>query len=319
MHEQPQIGYTILREVLMSSLITLSNGVQLPSIGLGTFEVKDEDALKHAIYTALGVGYRLFDTAQCYKNEHIIGKHMWPLCAEYGIARDEIFLISKVHPANHGYEETEQSIIKYLADLSVDYLDLLLIHWPGTKGVPVNNVELNRTKRLETWRAMADAYRSGRVGAIGVSNYNMSHLEELWTWIGAYDSIDPVFPVVNQIEVHPGWYPSDVIRWCQQRGVVVQGYSSIGRARTLLKDPCIASIADELGVSRAAVCLMYSRYFNIPIIPKSINADHILENWRTMSGSFHPEDPGVFSEMHVTRIRENVPQCKVCWDPSVVL
>ncbi|CAM9549324.1 unnamed protein product [Ectocarpus fasciculatus] len=292
--------------------IPLSNGLSLPSIGLGTFEVTNETLINDSIRAALRAGYRLIDTAQCYRNEHIIGRVLWSACAELCIERKDIVLTSKVHPGNHGYEQTMRSIENSLADLQTDYIDLLLIHWPGTKGVPVHNVDVNRAKRLDTWRAMSAALKNGLVKSLGVSNYTVHHLEELYKWIFKQGTEAQVYPVVNQIEVHPGWYPEADIQWCRQNGVAVQGYSSLGRAKSLLENIVIVSIAEELSISAVHVCLLYSRQKNIPVLPKSTNRDHILENWR----AFHSELR--LTDAHMDRLAE-IPQTKVCWDPRVVL
>ena len=298
----------------MASLpgVPLPNGISLPAVGLGTFEVTDETHFDAAVRTALHAGYRLIDTAQCYRNEHIIGRVLWPACAELGIHRRDIFLTSKVHPGNHGYEETKRSIAKSLIDLQTDYIDLLLIHWPGTKGVPVHNVDVNRTKRLDTWRAMTAALGTGQVKSIGVSNYTVHHLEELYQWISRQYIAVKVYPAVNQIEVHPGWYPREDIEWCRQHGVVVQGYSSLGRAKSLLENSVIVSIANELHISAAHVCLLYSRQKLIPVIPKSANPGRIVENWTAMISDIS------LSEAHMDSLAV-IPQKKVCWDPRVVL
>jgi diketogulonate reductase-like aldo/keto reductase len=213
---------------------------------------------------------------------------------------------------HHGYEATLKSIQDSIQLLNSEYIDLFLIHWPGFKGIPVANHVENKTLRLESWRALVDAYRMKYVRSIGVSNYNVSHLMEI-------EAFTPdCLPMINQIEVHPAWYPIHDILYCRQRNIQIQGYSVFGRSKpiddngTLFSNPTLRSISNELRITVAQVCLLYCLGLHIAVIPKSINSDRIIENWNVKNIS------SVLSEEHYDRIRNEIRPLKVCWDPKIV-
>ena len=284
----------------------------MPSFGLGTFEAHEGSALNDALHHALKTGYRLIDTAQVYKNESIIGESLWPSCHQLGIPRDEIFLTTKLSPSNQTYGKVLQSIEESLANLATRYIDLFLIHWPGASRVPVTNGVVNSERRMGCWRALIEARSAGLVRSIGVSNYTCNHMEELIAAGVAF------MPAVNQVEIHPGYCPEEDVRWCRSHGVVVQGYSSLGRAgrqkgtASLLDNPTVIQIASELSLESSSVCLLWSLQQGFPIIPKAVRQQHITSNWNTYSGLNR------LTADHMHRIAVEIPQKKVCWDPKYV-
>lgn len=201
---------------------------------VGTFELHDADELRTSILSALRCGYRLIDTAQCYRNEAKIGKILCEACKDSSLCvcvqRESLFLVSKLHPASNSYEDVKKRVKQTLVDLSTSYLDLFLIHWPGTSRLRGESAR-NKTLRFEKWRAIQELYEEGVFRAIGVSNFTARHLQEFEDY--RQEHPDFVLPMVNQIEIHPAWHPVEDIRWCRACGILVQAYSSLGRAELL--------------------------------------------------------------------------------------
>ncbi|MHA8110541.1 aldo/keto reductase [Lactobacillaceae bacterium Melli_B4] len=234
--------------------VQLSDGNQMPIAGFGTYKIVEQDAMDTAIKTAYEAGYRLFDTAQLYGNEAVLGQAI----KNNGIDRNNIFITSKVPEDKQGYESTLQAIDESLSRLQIDYLDLVLIHWP------VHN------KFFNTWRALEDAKAAGKIKSIGVSNYHRTHLELLKTQARE-------MPVVNQIENHPYLSQPTMVDFDQQEHILTQAWSPLGRG-AVLQDSKIQKIADVHGKSNAQVILRWHLQRGVAIIPKSKNPDRIKEN-----------------------------------------
>ncbi len=241
--------------------LQLANGVRIPCLGFGTWQSKPE-VVTTAVKEALAVGYRHIDAAAAYGNEPEVGRGI----AESGVAREEIFVTSKLWNTERGYEKTRAAFEKTLVDLSLDYLDLYLIHWPANRLQFGDEAEhINR----ETWRAMTELYHEGRVRAIGVSNFLPHHLEQLM------DS--EVAPMVDQIEFHPGCLQAETLRFCQDNGLLVEAWSPLGSGR-VLGDERLAAIAGRNGVSVAQLCLRWSLRKGVVPLPKSVTASRIAQN-----------------------------------------
>ena len=247
--------------------IKLNNGTEMPAMGFGTWAIADGDDVTKAVKTAIECGFRHIDTASFYKNETGVGRGI----AESGINRSELWVTTKVWPTETGYDNTLRAFDASLKRLGLDYLDLYLIHWPAS---PARYTDW-RERNLDTWRAFEKLYADGRVRAIGVSNFLQSHLQPL------IDSCK-VRPMVDQLEVHPGYTQSDDVKYCQSNGIVVEAWSPFGRG-AVLTNPELTAIAAKYGRSVAQVCLAWCRQKQIVPLPKSVTAERVKENLEATS------------------------------------
>lgn len=268
----------------MTHEYTLSNGVKIPSIGFGTWQAPDGDVATDAVKCALRSGYRHIDTAAAYDNEKSVGRGI----VESGIPRDEIFVTSKVWNTERGYDTTLRAFDKSLADLGLDYLDLYLIHWPATAHQFEDWELINR----RTWQAMERLYSEGRVRAIGVSNFMPHHLQPL------IDSVE-LAPMVNQIELHPGWMQHDCVTYCREMGIQIEAWSPLGRGR-VLSDPTVLAIAEDHDKSTAQVCLRWELQHGWLPLPKSVTASRIRENLEVFDFELTAEQMQALDNMAAT-------------------
>jgi 2,5-diketo-D-gluconate reductase A len=237
--------------------LTLNNGRTIPQFGFGVFLVPPEETAV-ATTRAFELGYRHIDTAQMYRNEAGVGEAI----AGSDLARDEIFVTSKLNNGNHLPDDARRSFDTSLKALGLDYLDLFLIHWP----VPT----LYDGDFVSTWKVLEEFYRDGRAHSIGVSNFQTNHLNRL-----ANDA--DVVPAVNQIEVHPYLIQDELRGYCGDHGIAVEAWSPIARGK-ILDDPTIAAIAGRAGKSLAQVTLRWHVQRGDIVFPKSVNPDRIAEN-----------------------------------------
>ena len=226
----------------------------MPWLGLGVFLSEDGPEVENAVKSALANGYRHIDTAAIYHNERGVGKAIM----ESGVPRNDIFLTSKVWNTDQGYTSTHQAFEDSLERLQTDYLDLYLIHWP--KG----------DKSVETWKALEELYEAGRIRAIGISNFLVHHLEEFLPQC-------KVVPAVNQVEFHPELIQSDLLRFCQQKGIQLEAWSPIMRGK--VNDiPVMQEIAAKHGKTPVQVVLRWDIQKGVVTIPKSVKAERIISN-----------------------------------------
>jgi diketogulonate reductase-like aldo/keto reductase len=237
--------------------IDLNNGVQIPQLGFGVYQVPPEETAE-AVSTALEVGYRHIDTAEMYGNEKGVGEAV----ARSGIDRGEIFVTSKLNNGFHRRDDALRAFDQSLADLGFDHLDLFLIHWP-LPGIGVDFVE--------TWKALEEIYASGRAKAIGVSNFNPHHLQRL------FDQTE-IKPAVNQIEVHPFLAQDDVRAFNAENEIVTAAWSPIAQGK-VLDDPAIVAIAERLGRTPAQVVLRWHIQRGDVVFPKSSSRERMAENF----------------------------------------
>ncbi|AFH66322.1 aldo/keto reductase [Paenibacillus caseinilyticus] len=237
---------------------TLNNGVTMPVLGLGVFQVEEGQELVQAVKTAIRQGYRSIDTAAIYGNEASVGQGIREALQEGGLAREELFVTSKVWNADLGYESTLAAYETSLAKLGLEYLDLYLIHWPVAG------------KYKEAWRALETLYKEGRVRAIGVSNFQIHHLEDILR-----DA--EVKPMVNQVEFHPRLTQQELLKFCREQGIQPEAWSPLMQGG-LLEDPVLKEIAAKHGVSVAQVILRWDLQQGVVTIPKSTKAHRIAEN-----------------------------------------
>jgi 2,5-diketo-D-gluconate reductase A len=236
--------------------VTLNNGVEIPQLGFGTFQIPPAET-KDATLTALEAGYRHIDTAEMYGNEAEVGQAV----RVFGADRDEIFVTSKLDNGHHRPDDALEAFDRTLADLDIGHLDLFLIHWP-LPGIDVDYVD--------TWRAMEQMYASGRVRAIGVSNFQPAHLRRL------LDETATV-PAVNQIEVHPYLTQDDVRGFNAEHGIATEAWSPIAQGE-VLDDPTITEIAERVGKTAAQVTLRWHLQRGDIIVPKSVTPSRVEEN-----------------------------------------
>ncbi|MGF7437572.1 aldo/keto reductase [Lentilactobacillus senioris] len=236
------------------NLLTLADENKMPQVGFGTYLINKQDEMDTAVKTAFEAGYRLFDTAQMYRNEPVLAASL----NHNGIARQDVFITDKVANENQGYELTVASVDFSLEQLGTDYIDLMLIHWP------IN------TKFFDTWRALEDVKKAGKVKSIGVSNYNRAMLELLKTQATE-------MPVVNQIENHPYLTSQGLVDYDHSEEIVTQAWSPLGRG-AVLDNPIIHKMADHHNRSVAQIILRWQVQRGLSVIPKSVNPDRIKEN-----------------------------------------
>lgn len=251
----------------------LFGGVKIPCVGFGTWQTPDGEVAVASVKEALAAGYRHVDTAAVYKNEGSVGRAI----AESGIDRSEIFVTSKVWNSCRGYESTLSAFDETLNRLSLDYLDLYLIHWPANAHQFVNWDEIN----LETWRAMTKLYKDGKIRAIGVSNFKPHHLASLMK--------TEVKPMVNQIEFHPGFMQNETVSYCKKNGILVEAWSPLGTGK-VLSNELLISLAQKYGVSPARLCIRWCLQKGTLPLPKSVTPSRIVENTHVFDFEISAED-----------------------------
>ena len=239
----------------------LSNGVEIPAVGYGSY-LSTEGNGKQTIIDALDAGYRYIDTAMFYQNEAEIGEAL----AEYDIKREDLFLVSKVWHTMLGREKTLQSFEASLKALGTDYLDMFLIHWPMGPDKDTDWLAL----QTETWKLMEELYEAGRVRAIGLSNFLPHHIEPLIKNI-------KILPMLDQLELHVGYMQEYATNYLRSKGIVIQAWSPLGRAR-VLNDERVLAIAEKHGRSAAQILLRYLLDRDIAVIPKASSKERMKQN-----------------------------------------
>ena len=321
--------------------VTLMNAAQpgtkmpVPGIGTGGYvfaprtqpgEIWDNDVAEKAIGEWLRLGGRRIDTAFSYLDQVGIGKAI----KRSGIAREELFIVSKVGPAHGGaqdtsaglgYNDTLAQVKPILDSLQVDYVDLLLIHWPGPPGRSSDPACQGKPSptwrecRQSTWRAMEDIYKMGKAKAIGVSNFERNHLEDIIV-------MNSSLPAINQVEFHPYWHEDDLLTFCKSYNITFNGYSPLGCPdwaptahhwnHTLLQESAIAKIAQSHGRSPAQVVLRWEWQQGVMSQPRTVNTKHMMENLNYFD--FELTDEEMDAIMNISPPSER----KVCVDPHTL-
>lgn len=250
---------------MYTNTLTLSNNIKIPQLGLGTWFIDDANVAE-AVKAAATLGYRHFDTAQAYGNERGVGEGI----QNCGISREELFVVSKVAAEHKTYEEAKQGIDETLKKMGLDYLDMMIIHspqpWDKVNQCDDRYVEGNRA----AWKALEDAYKEGKLRAIGVSNFQISDLKSLM-------EACEITPMVNQILCHISNTPLELIKFCQENNIVVEAYSPIAHGE-ILHQPEIKAIADKYGVSVPQLCIRYVLQLGAIALPKTANPSHMENN-----------------------------------------
>ncbi|WP_175988090.1 aldo/keto reductase [Bacillus sp. Marseille-Q1617] len=238
----------------LQSKKTLHNGIEIPYVGLGVFQMKDPRETVEAVKSAIETGYLSVDTAAVYENEESVGQGV----KESSARREDLFITSKVWNSDQGYDTTLKAFETSLKKLDMDYMDLYLIHWP-VEG-----------KYKDTWKALERLYSEGLVKSIGVSNFHQHHLEDLM-------SSSNEKPVINQIECHPRLNQEKLRAYCQDENIAVEAWSPIAQGR-VLDETILKQIAEKHGKSAAQVILRWHLQNDVVIIPKSVHSNRIKEN-----------------------------------------
>ena len=243
---------------------TLSNGKKIPVLGLGTWFI-DDDKVAAAVVSAVKIGYRHIDTAQAYGNERGVGVGI-KTC---GVPRDELFITSKVAAEAKTYDAAAKSIDETLEKMELDYIDLMLIHSPQP-WAEWRNSKRYFEENIQVWKSLEDAYEVGKIKAIGVSNFLIDDLENLLAHC-------KIKPMVNQLLIHIGNTPADLIEYCKEQDIVVEAYSPIAHGEAL-KNETIAAMAQKYGVSVPQLCIKYALNLGTVALPKASNPKHMQDN-----------------------------------------
>jgi diketogulonate reductase-like aldo/keto reductase len=257
----------------INSTQILNNGVKIPRLGLGTWDLRGKEAYQ-AVLWSLELGYRLIDTATVYGNEIEIGKAL----KDTDVPREEIFLTTKVWNTDQGYNSTLIAFEKSLKRLKVDYIDLYLIHWPVSR------------LRSETWRALEKIYEGGKAYSVGVSNFTIHHLEELIV-------TSKTIPTVNQIEFSPFLYQKELMDYCKSNKIVVEAYTPLTRGRKF-SNKTVSTLAQNHKKTSAQILIRWGLQHDVIEIPKSGNPQHLHENAGVFDFTLSDEEMSQLDELN---------------------
>ncbi|XP_015194776.2 uncharacterized oxidoreductase ZK1290.5 isoform X1 [Lepisosteus oculatus] len=269
---------------LVCPTVPLSNGLEIPILGLGT---SHHGGYSHraVVYALQECGIRHIDTAKRYGCESQLAEAI----QESGVQREELWLTTKLWPGDYGYQTAKQACLDSCRRLGVKYLDLYLMHWPDC----MSPGRSNREVRAETWRALEELHDKGVCRAIGVSNFLIQHLEEL-------KEDCSIVPHVNQAEYHPFQRPQELVDYCQQQGIVFEGYCPLAKGDALTH-PTIIQLANKHGRTPSQICIRWSIQNGVVTIPKSTKEKRILENCQVFGFSLPEEDMNLISGLDVNR------------------
>jgi len=252
----------------------LNNGIDIPAIGFGTWQIPEGEDAYQAVKEALAAGYTHIDTAAIYGNEKSVGRAI----KDSGIARNTLFITTKLWNTERGYDKTIAAFEKSLADLGLEYLDLYLIHWPANETQFEDWAAIN----ADTWKALEYLYQQGKVKAIGVSNFPKEYLAKLL-------ETATIIPAVNQIEFHPGHLQEETVELCKSNDILVQAWSPLGSGR-ILQDETLIALAEQKSTSVGQICIKFALSQGILPLPKSTNPANIKRNLDIDSFDLTEED-----------------------------
>lgn len=268
----------------MKNSVFLNNDREMPLLGLGVYKATGENEAENAVINAVQAGYRLIDTASVYKNEQSVGRGI----SRCGVPRKELFITSKIWNTAQRLGDVKGAFERSLERLNLDYVDLYLIHWP----VP--------GCYLSTWKELEEILASGRALSIGVSNFEIRHLEEL-------KKISGIVPAVNQIECHPLCYPRELIDYCEANGIRVQAYAPLARGAYLDHDVlCVMGI--KYARTPAQIGLRWAVQKGISVIPKSVHKDRIIANADIFDFSIDQEDMDLLDTLNENLHAAGIPE-----------
>ncbi|XP_072543788.1 glyoxal reductase [Salminus brasiliensis] len=281
--------------------VLLNTGAHMPLLGLGTYRLRGPEDTYQVVDAALTAGYRAFDTAAVYRNEAELGQALRTLLPKHGLSRADVFITSKLSPKDQG-AKSRDGCVRSLEQLGLDYIDLFLIHWPGTQGQDVGD-KRNPKNRSQSWATLEDFHTEGKFKAIGVSNYTVKHMQELLKGCR-------VVPAVLQVEFHPRLAQKELRALCEESGVCFQAYSSLGTG-VLLTDPVVQGVAERYGKTPAQVLLRWALQQHVPVLPKSAQPNRVQENGCLFDFELSDGDMAKLSALDCGE--------KFCWDPSPVV
>lgn len=271
-------------------MMTLNNGVEIPQIGLGLWQNKNERECHDAVISAIASGYRHFDSAQIYDNEHFLGSALSNAYSSHEVSREDIFITTKLWNDNQFFDDVIPSFEDSLEKLQTDYVDMFLIHFPVTE------------TRRPAWRRMEEIYTSGKAKSIGVSNYTIKHLQEL------LDECD-IKPVVNQVEIHVYLQQQELRDFCAEHDIAVEAYSPLAHGHGL-DNPTLSKIGDRYGKSSAQIMIKWCAQNNMIVLPKSISHQRITDNINIYDFELDEQD--------LQDIASLESDLRTCWDPTNV-
>ncbi|MER2120348.1 MAG: aldo/keto reductase [Solibacillus sp.] len=264
----------------LQDTIKLNNEVEMPALGLGVFQVEN-DTTAEIVKNAIETGYRSIDTAAIYGNEAGVGEGIKLALASTGLNRKDLFITSKVWNAGLNYEETISAYEESLEKLGLDYLDLYLIHWPG------------KNKFAESWNALENLYLEGKIRAIGVCNFNISHLQDLL-------KAARVTPVINQVEFHPRLQQQSLRAFCKEHNIQLEAWAPLMQGG-LLDDTTIAKIAEKYGKSNSQVILRWDIQNGVITIPKSVRKERMAQNGDIFDFRLTDEEMQIINAMNLDK------------------
>ncbi|TVY03314.1 aldo/keto reductase [Cohnella terricola] len=259
----------------LSDTVVLNNGVRMPWFGLGVFQANDGEEVKQSVLSAIKAGYRSIDTAAAYENEQGVGEAI----RQSGVAREQLFITTKLANPDQGYESALEAFESSLGKLGLDYIDLYLIHWP-VEG-----------KYKESWRALEKLYDEGRIRAIGVSNFQIHHLEHLMEG-------SAIVPTVNQVELHPRLSQRELRQFCARHGIQVEAWSPLMKGQ-LLDNETIVQLAAKHGKTPSQIILRWDVQSSIITIPKSVKEARIRENSDIFDFELSDDDMKAVDELNL--------------------
>ncbi|MFH1409657.1 MAG: aldo/keto reductase [Nanoarchaeota archaeon] len=266
----------------INSTLKLNNGIEIPRLGFGTYQIPPGEIAEKAVKEALKAGYRHIDTAAIYKNEESVGKGIKAI----GISRSDFFLTTKLW--NDDHSDVNKAFRTSLKNLNLNYVDLYLMHWPVER------------KRLASWKAMEGIYKEGKAKSIGVSNFTIAHLKEL------LEHCD-VLPVLNQVEFHPYLYQSELHTFCKGHNIQLEAYSPLTQGQKL-QEPTLMAIAEGYNKSTAQLLIRWALQHGIVVLPKSQTTEHIKSNADVFDFEISEKDMNCLDGLHSNH--------RVCWDPT---
>ena len=275
----------------LTDTYSLNNGTKIPIVGFGTWQTPDGQVAYDSVLAALKAGYRHIDTAAAYGNEDSVGKAI----ADSGVAREDLFVTTKLWNADHGYETTKAALETSLQKLGLDYVDLYLIHWPNPAAMRDNFEQLT----ADTWKAMEELYASRKARAIGVSNFRPKHLDVLL-------KTAKVVPAVNQIFLNPSDMEDEVVAYNEAHGILSEAYSPLGTGK-IFGIPELKTIAAKYNKSVAQVVLRWSLQNGFLPLPKSVHADRIEQNTELFDFELSAADMETIDGMHGVAGLANAP------------
>ena len=268
----------------LNSKAKLNNGVEIPLLGLGVWQVPPGETTENAVLWALEAGYRHVDTAAIYKNEESLRNSI----KKSGIQRKEIFVTTKLW--NDDHSDPVKALDTSLKKLGMDYVDLYLIHWPVEK------------VRIKTWKTLEELYKKGKCRTIGVSNFTIKHLEELL-------KNTEIVPTINQVEFNPYLYQKELLEYCRKKEIQLEAYSPLAQGKRL-EDPKLIEMADKYMKSPAQIMIRWALQHDLVVIPRSKNKERIIENSRVFDFSISEDD--------MERLDAFNKNYRFCWDPTNV-